>query len=129
MNHQIRCYLDKEVYFEKINEYKSIKENLYGYYIMKDINTALTGTMMSNYNGNISFQSYMKFNQHRKFMSQSEYEEEERANSIDHEKSSLSGKFKTFPTGVEYFEREDKSKEEDEKPKFMCYDLWVLDFN
>lgn len=129
MNHQIRCYLDKEVYFEKINEYKSIKENLYGYYIMKDINTALTGTMMSNYNGNISFQSYMKFNQHRKFMSQSEYEEEERANSIDHEKSSLSGKFKTFPTGVEYFEREDKSKEEDKKLKFMCYDLWVLDFN
>lgn len=129
MNHQIRCYLDKEVYFEKINEYKSIKDNLYGYYIMKDINTALTGTMMSNYNGNISFQSYMKFNQHRKFMSKSEFKEEERHNSIDHDKPPLSGEFKTFSSGVEYFERDNNVSDDEEKGKFMCYDLWVLDFN
>ncbi|KAL6930664.1 uncharacterized protein HGUI_03993 [Hanseniaspora guilliermondii] len=119
MNHQIRCYLDKDVYLEKLNDYKSITDNLYGYYIMKDINTALTGTMMSNYNGDISFQTYMKFNQQKKFMSKTEDGEPYKKHSV-----SLKGEFKTLPSGVEYFERKDESEE---NVKLMCYDLWVLD--
>lgn len=120
MNHQIRCYLDKDVYVEKLNDYKSIKDNLYGYYIMKDINTALTGTMMSNYNGDISFQTYMKFNQQKKYTSKAEDGDPHNSR----QNASLKGEFKIFPSGVEYYERNDGSEE---NTKLMCYDLWVLD--
>ena len=117
-NNPIRCYFDRTLHDSVIENYTSFGEDFYKNFILNDINTALIGTMMSNYNGAINFQPYDNYN-----IEEQEKEKEHNHNSdVD-----LKGDFATLPNGLEAFEPQMKHVWQKEKPMYMCYDTWVLD--
>lgn len=119
-NNQIRCYFDKSLYAKVVEEYRTVRQDLYKYYVLKDINTALIGTMMSNYNGAINFQT------HNKSGSSEHDDQVGNKNTID---LNLKGDFVTLPSGLEVFEQQPNDVWEKEKARYMCYDTWILDLD
>ncbi|XBW34940.1 hypothetical protein QEN19_000504 [Hanseniaspora menglaensis] len=113
---QIRCYFDRSLYEKAVAEYKSIKQDLYKYYVLKDINTALIGTMILNYSDSINYQL--------------DGEEEGETPTFENKNETywdFKGEFTTLSNGLEVFEHQPSAVWQKEKTKYMCYDTWVLD--
>lgn len=121
-SNQIRCYFDKSLYNKVVNEYRNVHDELYKYYVLKDINTALVGTMISNYSGLLNF--------HQRESDESKKEGSEGPENPVHKNHvdfNLKGEFVTLPNGLEVFEEQPRAVWQKQKTRYMCYDTWVLD--